>query len=178
MILLITTSARGLECAATLKESTGNETHWAENLSQAVARLREQSYLHSCHRSFLLENEPAKATRCVEHLGTASPCTLTSASAAWSDWFARFRLPHCNRRKREENAGSPSVEQQFRSEMCESLTSMLLSCENCMSVPRCRPRRGKNSSQSTTRPRHPPEARRRLTNQFTPSEIHEGADPS
>jgi len=28
-----------------------------------------------------------------------------------------------------------AVEQQFRSEMCESLTSMLLSCELAMSVP-------------------------------------------
>jgi hypothetical protein len=59
MILLITTSARGLECAATLKESTGNETHWAVHLSQDVARLREQSYSTVVIYKFLLENEPA-----------------------------------------------------------------------------------------------------------------------
>jgi hypothetical protein len=40
-----------------------------------------------------------------------------------------------HRRKREETQARRAVEQQFRSEMCESLTSMLLSCELAMSVP-------------------------------------------
>jgi hypothetical protein len=43
MILLITPSGRGQECAETLKDATGNETHWAENLQQGLARLREQA---------------------------------------------------------------------------------------------------------------------------------------
>jgi hypothetical protein len=40
-----------------------------------------------------------------------------------------------HRRKREETQARRSVEQQIRSEMCESLTAMLLSCELAMSVP-------------------------------------------
>jgi hypothetical protein len=40
-----------------------------------------------------------------------------------------------HRRKREETQARRAVEQQLRSEMCESLTSMLLSCELAMSVP-------------------------------------------
>jgi hypothetical protein len=44
----------------------------------------------------------------------------------------RFAL---HRRKREETQAWRAVEQQFRSAMCESLTSMLLSCERAMSVP-------------------------------------------
>jgi hypothetical protein len=39
------------------------------------------------------------------------------------------------RRKREEVQARRSVEQQFRSEMCESLTAMLLSCELAMEIP-------------------------------------------
>jgi hypothetical protein len=55
MILLITPSARGPECVAILKDSTGNETHWAEDLQQALARLREQSYSAVVIDQFLLE---------------------------------------------------------------------------------------------------------------------------
>jgi hypothetical protein len=40
-----------------------------------------------------------------------------------------------HRRKREEAQARLSLEQQFRSEIGESLTSMLLSCELAMSVP-------------------------------------------
>jgi hypothetical protein len=59
MILLITPSARGQECAATVKDATGEETHWAEDLPQAVARLREQTYTAVVIDKFLLDNEPA-----------------------------------------------------------------------------------------------------------------------
>jgi hypothetical protein len=40
-----------------------------------------------------------------------------------------------HRRKREETQARRSVEQQIRSEVCESLTAMLLSCELAMAVP-------------------------------------------
>ncbi|MFZ2084466.1 MAG: hypothetical protein WAU92_08215, partial [Candidatus Sulfotelmatobacter sp.] len=40
-----------------------------------------------------------------------------------------------HRRQREETQARRSVELQFRSEMCESLTAMLLSCELAMAVP-------------------------------------------
>jgi hypothetical protein len=40
-----------------------------------------------------------------------------------------------HRRKREEAQARLAVEQQFRSEMGESITAMLLSCELAMTVP-------------------------------------------
>jgi len=79
MILLITPSARGQECAATLKEATGNETHWAENLQQAVARLREQTYSAVVIDQFILENEPAESDQVLEHLDTAFPVYINFA---------------------------------------------------------------------------------------------------
>ena len=79
MILLITPSARGQECAATLKDATGEETHWAENLPQAVARLREHAYSAVVLDQFLLENEPAESDQVLEHLGTAFPVYLNFA---------------------------------------------------------------------------------------------------
>ena len=73
MILLITPSARGPQCAATLTESTGNETHWAEILQQAMARLREQTYSAVVIDQFILENEPAESDQVLERLDTAFP---------------------------------------------------------------------------------------------------------
>ena len=134
MILLITSSARGLECAARLKESTQSETHWAENLQQAVGLLREQNYSTVVIDQFLLENEPAESDQVMAHLGTAFPVYLNFAVSGMERLLREVRSA-LHRRKREEAQALRSVEQQFRSEMCESLTSMLLSCELAMSVP-------------------------------------------
>jgi hypothetical protein len=122
MILLITPSARGQECAATVKDATGEETHWAENLPQAVARLREQSYSAVVLDQFLLENEPAESDQVIEHLGTAFPVYLNFAVSGMERLLREVRSA-LHRRKREETQARHSVEQQIRSEVCESLTA-------------------------------------------------------
>jgi hypothetical protein len=134
MILLITPSARGLECAASLKADTGNETHWAESLRQAMVQLREQSYTAVVIDQFLLENEPSESDLVLDHLGTAFPVYLNFAVSGMERLLREVRSA-LHRRKREETQARRSVEEQFRSEMCESLTVMLLSCELAMSVP-------------------------------------------
>jgi hypothetical protein len=134
MILLITPSARGQECAATLKEATAEETHWAQNLQQAVARLREQPYSAVVMDQFLLENEPAESDQVLEHLGTAFPVYLNFAVSGMERLLREVRSA-LHRRKREEIQARRSVEQQIHSEVFESLTAMLLSCELAMAVP-------------------------------------------
>jgi hypothetical protein len=134
MILLITPSARGPECVATLQERTGNDTHWAENLQLAVARLREQTYSAVVLDQFLMENEPAESDQVLEHLGTAFPVYLNFAVSGMERLIREVRSA-LHRRKREEAQARLAVEQQFRSEMSESLTAMLLSCELAMAVP-------------------------------------------
>jgi hypothetical protein len=134
MILLITPSARGQECAATLKDSTGKETHWAENLQQGTARLREQTYSTVVIDQFLIENEPSESDQMIEHLGTAFPVYLSFAVSGMERLLREVRSA-LHRRKREETQARRSVEQQIRSEMFESLTAMLLSCDLAMAVP-------------------------------------------
>ena len=134
MILLITSSARGQECAVTVKDATGEETHWAEDFSQAVARLREQTYSAVVIDQFLLENEPSESDQVIEHLGTAFPVYLNFAVSGMERLLREVRSA-LHRRKREETQARRAVEQQIRSEVCESLTAMLLSCELAMAVP-------------------------------------------
>jgi len=134
MILLITPSERGPECAATLKEATGCEAHWLETLQKGVARLREQCYSVVVVDQFLVESEPAESDQLVEHLDTAFPVYLNFAVSGMERLVREVRSA-LHRRKREETQARRSVERQFRSEMCESLTAMLLSCELAMAVP-------------------------------------------
>jgi hypothetical protein len=134
MILLITPSVRGQECAATLSEATGEETQWAENLQRTVARLREQSYSAVVIDQFLVENEPSDSDLMFEHLGTAFPVYLSFAVSGMERLVREVRSA-LHRRKREVTRARISVEQQMRSEMFESLTAMLLSCELAMAIP-------------------------------------------
>lgn len=117
-----------------LKEATGEETHWAETLAQALVRLREQSYSAVVLDQFLLENEPSESDQVFEHLGTAFPVYINFGVSGMQRLLREVRSA-LHRRTREERQARRSVEQQIRSEMCEGLTAMLLSCELAMSVP-------------------------------------------
>ena len=79
MILLITPSARGQQCADSLRTATGEETHWAETLQEAATRLREQTYSAAVIDQFLLETEPEESDTVIEHFGTAFPVYINFA---------------------------------------------------------------------------------------------------
>lgn len=134
MILLITPSARGQQCADTLKIATGLDTHWARNLQEAATRLREQVYCAAVIDQFLLETEPEDSGQVIEHLGTAFPLYINFAVTGMERLVREVRSA-LHRRKREEQAARRAVVEQMHSEMRETLTAMLLSCELAMSVP-------------------------------------------
>jgi hypothetical protein len=134
MILLITPSARGPQCADSLNSATGQETHWAENLQEAVGRLREQTYSAAVVDQFLFETEPEECDQMIEHLGTAFPVYVNFAVTGM-DRLLRDVRSALHRRKREESAARQAVAEQMSSEMRETLTAMLLSCELAMLVP-------------------------------------------
>jgi DNA-binding transcriptional MerR regulator len=134
MILLITPSARGQQCADSLQVATGEETHWAQSVQDAVLRLREQNFSAAVIDQFLLENEPAESERMMEHLGTALPVYI-NFGVTGMDRLIREARSALHRRKREETAARRAVLEQMRCEMRETLTALLLSCELAMSVP-------------------------------------------
>jgi hypothetical protein len=134
MILLVTPSARGQQCADTLTVATGLQTHWAQNLQEAVARLRQQTYSVAVIDQFLLETEPEASDQMVEHLGTAFPVYINFAVTGMERLVRDVRSA-LHRRNREEAVARQAVVEQMRSEMGGTLTAMLLSCELAMSVP-------------------------------------------
>ncbi len=134
MILLITPSARGQECADSLKTATGLQTLWVHSLQEGIGRLREQTYVAAVIDQFLLETEPQHSDHLIEHLETALPVYINFAVTGMERLLREVRSA-LHRRKREESAARLAVEQQMRSAMGETLTAMLLSCELAMSVP-------------------------------------------
>lgn len=138
MILLITPSARGQQCVDALKAATGNETHWAQKLEDAASRLREQTYDAAIIDQFLLETEPEEGDQMLEHLGTAFPVYINFAVTGMERLLREVRSA-LHRRKREETSARRAVEEQMRSQMSDTLTAMLLSCELAMGVPNVPP---------------------------------------
>ena len=134
MILLVTSSASGTDCAAGLQAALGRETHWAQSLQAAVTRLREQAYSAAVIDQFLLETEPEESDQMLEHLGTAFPVYINFAVTGMERLIREVRSA-LHRRKREEAAARSAVAEQMHSEMRETLTALLLSCELAMSVP-------------------------------------------
>ena len=134
MILLITTSANGPQCADSLYAATGQETQWASTLQEAATRLREQTYTAAVIDQFLLETEPEESDQMIEHLGTAFPVYVNFALTGMERLVREVRSA-LHRRKREELSARRAVAEQMHSEMSETLTAMLLSCELAMSVP-------------------------------------------
>jgi signal transduction histidine kinase len=134
MILLITPSAHGQQCAEGLQAATGEETHWAQDLQEGVTRLREQTYSAAVIDQFLLETEPEESERMIEHLGTAFPVYINFGVTAMERLIREVRSA-LHRRKREESSARRAVAEQMRSEMRETLTALLLSCELAISVP-------------------------------------------
>ena len=114
--------------------ATGEETHWAQNLQEGSTRLREQTYSAAVIDQFLLETEPEEGDQMLEHLATAFPVYINFAVTGMERLVREVRAA-LHRRKREESAARRAVAEQMRSEMSETLTALLLSCELAMSVP-------------------------------------------
>ena len=70
----------------------------------------------------------------LEHLGTAFPVYVNFAVTGLERLVREVRSA-LHRRKREETAARRAVEDQMRSEMGETVTALLLSCELAMSLP-------------------------------------------
>ncbi|MGA8429920.1 MAG: hypothetical protein WB729_08870 [Candidatus Sulfotelmatobacter sp.] len=134
MILIITASASGQQCIDALKTATNTEVDWAQTVQQAAAQLRQQTYSAAVIDQFLLETEPEESDQMLEHLGTAFPVYVNFAVTGL-DRLVREVRSALHRRKREEVAARRAVEDQLRSEMGETLTALLLSCELAMSLP-------------------------------------------
>jgi hypothetical protein len=134
MILLVTPSERRENCAQVLQAATGHPTHVTNTLQAAIGRLRSQEYCAVVIDQFLLETEPDECDLMLRHLGVAVPIYVNCAISG-AERIAREVRSALTRRQREEEAARRSAEQAMRSELNESVTAMLLSCDLALAIP-------------------------------------------
>jgi len=134
MILLVTPSERAPECAAALRESTGEAVVVAESLPQATILLRKDTYLAVVLDQLLLEAEPLEAETTLEHLGTAIVVQVNLAISGIQRLVREIRWA-VQRRKREEVTARQAALGTIQSELNGTVTALLLSSELALETP-------------------------------------------
>jgi signal transduction histidine kinase len=134
MILLITPSGRAQECSKALVEAISQPVQVAENLRQAILKLRAEEYLAVVIDQSLLETEPGESETVLQHIGTAIPVHVNFAISGIERVIRELRAA-LHRRKREQVVARQAAEQVLWSELKDPLTAILLSCELALKVP-------------------------------------------
>jgi hypothetical protein len=134
MILLVTPSERAFECAAALKEATGEEVVVAESLPRAATLLRAECYLAVVLDQYLLEAEPHEAETTLEHLGTAIPVQVNLAISGMERLVREVRAA-VQRRRREEGQARQAAIARLHSELSGTVTALLLFSELALETP-------------------------------------------
>lgn len=139
MVLFVTSHSQASECLARLREVTNQEVVLAGTLNQAVTLLRSEDYLAVVLDQYLLETEPAEVDSVLQHLGTAIPVHVNLAISG-IERLAREVRNALHRRRREELAARQAAISNLRSELNETVTALLLSCEMALDTPDLAPR--------------------------------------
>jgi hypothetical protein len=134
MILLVTPSERAPECAAALREATGEEIAVAESLVRAASLLRTESYTAAVLDQYLLEAEPREAEIMLDHLGTAIPVQVNLGISGMERLVREVRAA-VQRRRREEVQARHAATGKLHSELNGTITALLLSSELALETP-------------------------------------------
>jgi hypothetical protein len=128
MILLVTPIARRGECAAALRETTGDEIVIAANLLEATTLLRTESCRAAVFDHHLIEREPQELDTAFSHLGTAVPIVVNLALTGLNR-LAREVEAALHRQAREQAAARQSAAATLHTEVNGTLTALLLDFE-------------------------------------------------
>jgi hypothetical protein len=134
MILLITSLAKAQDCAKALQETTAEPVQVAATLLEAVAQLQAREFSAVVLDQLLLDAEPDDAETIFKNIGIAVP-VFTNFAISGIDRISRELRSALHRRKRELRAARQEAEQALRSELKDTVTALLLSCELALGVP-------------------------------------------
>ena len=134
MILLITPSARGSECAAAIEATAGHPVHLSASLQEAATLLRSHEYEAVVLDQSLLDADPEQGEVVLQHVGTAIPIYVNCAISG-KERIVREVLAALRRWEREKNIARKAAEQAMLAELRGPLTALLLECELLLSLP-------------------------------------------
>jgi hypothetical protein len=134
MILLITSLAKAEECAKALQEATAEPAQVAATLREALAQLQAHEFTAVVVDQLLLDAEPDDFETIIKHMGTAVP-VFSNFAISGIERVSRELRSALLRRKRELSLARHEAEQSLRSELNDTITALLLSCEMALDVP-------------------------------------------
>lgn len=134
MILLITSLAKVQNCTEALREATTESVQVAATLREAITQLPTHELSAVVMDQLLLDAEPNNVDAILKHMGTAVP-VYSNFAISGIDRVSRELRSALHRRSRELVTARQEAEQALRSELKDSITALLLSCEMALDVP-------------------------------------------
>jgi hypothetical protein len=134
MILLITTSSNGQECAKALLAATRIKTELAHDMRTALIRLREQEFSAVVIDESLLEPSAKTIDMLVKHVGRAVP-VFVNLAVSRMERVVRDVQAALRRAEQERSMARHAVESDLRSQLKGELTGILLWTQQALEVP-------------------------------------------
>ncbi len=134
MILLVTASTHGQECAKALVAAAHTKTEVVCDVRTALNRLREAEFSAVAIDESLMEPTPAQVDVLLKHVGTAVPVFVNLAISR-TDRVVRHVQSALRRVDQERTMARKSVEWELRSQLKGDITGILLSTQQALSLP-------------------------------------------
>ncbi len=134
MILLITNSANGPDCARALSSAAHAKAEIASDLQSAMNRLREGEYSAVVIDDAIANVSPSQLDVLFKHLGTAVP-VFVNLGISRKERVVRDVVTAIKRLEQEKELARRSVEWELRSQLKSDLTGILLSAQQALDIP-------------------------------------------
>ena len=131
MILLVTPIVRSTECAAALREATGEPVVIAANLLEATRLLRTESYRAAVFDQHLLEREPQETEVAFAHLEGAVSVEVNLATSG-VERLVRNVQAALRRQLREQAAARQAAVRALGGELSCTLTALRLQLDTAL----------------------------------------------
>jgi signal transduction histidine kinase len=128
MILLITPSQRGAECATAIQSALEQPAEAVKSFQEAAICLRTKSYSAVIVDECLVDADPDQASLVLKHIQTAIPVYVNGAMNGIARVVDKVQVA-LQRRAQDEAAARLSALTALSSELREPLTGILLNCE-------------------------------------------------
>jgi hypothetical protein len=128
MILLVTTSSRGKECAAALENSTREKVEFAHSVARALALLQSKEYQALVLDESLVEIDDAAIEALLNHAGLAMPIYI-NLGLHRMERIVREVHAGLMRKHAEQIGAKRSAEVLLRSQLRGDVTGILLASE-------------------------------------------------
>lgn len=134
MILLITPSQRGSDCATAIETALTQPAQAVKSFQEAAVCLRNHNYSAVVIDECLLDADPDQASSVLKHIQTAIPVYVNGAISGIPRVVEKVQSA-LQRRAHDEAAARLIALASLRSELREPLTGIILNSELVLDVP-------------------------------------------